>query len=135
MASSWQKIFFVALFLFFFSLKTFSQYISIYGIVKDTSGTASLQHAVAMAVRLNDSSLTRFTRTDDKGFFRMDSLPVDTYQVIISHQGFGDQTVIVLGSKDNNKIDLQKIVLPPKTVTLNEVTIFGYTDAVYYKGD
>src|SRR5204862_4342732 len=56
-------------------------------------------------------------------------------QVVISHPRFGDQTFILLGSKENTDFDLKKISLPSKSVTLSEVTVFGYADPVYYKGD
>src|ERR1041385_5650985 len=135
MSSFCRRIFFVVVLLLFHCFEGYSQFITIQGTVKDTSAEKPLQYSVAMAVKLSDSMLTRFTHTNPGGFFKMDSIPADTYQVIVSHPGFGDQTVIVLGSKDNNFFDLKNIVLPPKSVTLNEVTIFGYADAVYYKGD
>ena len=108
---------------------------SIHGTVKDTTDQKPLENAVAMTVRLNDSLLTGFTRSDANGNFKLDSLPIDTYQVVISHPRFGDQTIILLGSKDNNTFDLKNVILPPKSITLNEVTVFGYSDPVYYKGD
>ena len=112
-----------------------AQQMNISGIVQDTTDQKPLKNAVAMTVRLSDSLLTGFTRTDANGYFKLDSIPADTYQVIISHPRFGDQTIILLGSKENNTFDLQKIILPPKSITLNEVTVFGYADPVYYKGD
>ncbi len=119
----------------FASLNISAQYMTVHGIVQDTTQQKPLKNAVAMTIRLSDSLLTSFARTDDKGFFKLDSVPIDTYQVIVSHPLFGDQTFILLGSKDNNTFDLQKIILPPKTIMLNEVTIVGYSDPVYYKGD
>ncbi len=121
--------------LLFIPILSNAQQMSISGIVQDTSDQKPLQHAVIMAVRLSDSLLTSFTRSDAVGKFSIDSIPVDTYQVVISHPRFGDQTIILLGSNDNRTFDLKKIVLPAKSITLNEVTVFGYADPVYYKGD
>ena len=117
------------------SMELSAQRMTIVGIVQDTSGQQSLQHAVVMAVRIADSLLTGFTRSDKNGSFKLDSLPVDTYQVIISHPLFGDKDFIILGKSDNRFIDFKKIILPPKSYLLNEVTILGYADPVYYKGD
>lgn len=123
------------LILFFCSLNLHAQLMSIHGTVQDTAEHIPLPNAVAMAVRLNDSLLIKFTRSDASGKFRLDNIPVDTYQVVISHPRFGDQTLILIGSKDNTDFDLKKLSLPAKSVTLNEVTVFGYADPVYYKGD
>jgi hypothetical protein len=127
-------------FFFLFSFITVSlnmnaQHMSIHGTARDTSDAVPLSNAVVIAVRLNDSLLVSFTRSDAKGNFRLDSLPVDTYQMVISHPRFGDQTILLLGSRENSDIDLKKVTLPPKSITLNEVTVFGYADPVYYKGD
>ncbi|MCX6292433.1 MAG: outer membrane beta-barrel family protein [Bacteroidetes bacterium] len=105
------------------------------GTVIDTVVQKPLHHAVAMTIRISDSLLMAFSRTNSEGFFKMDSLPVDTYQVVISHPQFGDKDFILIGSKDNLFMDLKKIILPPKSITLTEVTVFGYADPVFYKGD
>src|SRR5687767_8193411 len=125
------------LFILCFSMLTGGQLLAqemhIHGTVQDTSDNQPLQHAVAMAVRLNDSLLTAFTRSNANGNFSL-KVPVDTYQVILSHPRFGDHTYIFLGSKDNTDFNLNKVTLPAKSVTLSEVTVFGYADPVYFKG-
>lgn len=108
---------------------------TISGSVRDTNATDALPNAVAMAVRLSDSVLVKFTRTNDNGLFKIEALPIDTYQVIVSHPQFADQIYIVSGSAELNEFDFGKIILPPKTQLLNEVTILGFKDPVYYKGD
>jgi hypothetical protein len=129
-----RKLFFILFCILLLSLNLKAQHMDIHGIVLDTSEQKPLQQAVAMAVRLSDSLLTGFTRTDSKGLFKIE-VPLDTYQVIISHPRFGDKTFILFGSKENNTFDLLKITLPPKSITLSEVTVFGYADPVFYKGD
>ena len=117
------------------SSNIYAQQMSFVGTVQDTSGQKPLNHAVVMAVRFADSVLTGFTRSDKNGLFKLDSIPADTYQVVISHPLFGDKDFIILGNADNRFIDLKNITLPPKSYLLTEVTILGYADPVYYKGD
>ncbi|HEY1039926.1 MAG TPA: outer membrane beta-barrel protein [Bacteroidia bacterium] len=105
------------------------------GNVRDTNATTSLENAVVIAVRLNDSVLVDFTRSNKEGLFRINDLPIDTYQVIISHPKYADMFYIVSGSKENKMFDFGKITMPPKTQTLTEVTVLGFRDPVYYKGD
>ena len=121
----YSKFIFLSLFIFF-SANSFSQTIIIQGTVQDTVTQTPLQYAVAMTVKLSDSLLVGFTRTDGKGFFKIENLPVDTYQVIISHPRFGEQSFILLGNKNDSIVDFKKIILPPKSVTIQEVTIYGY---------
>jgi hypothetical protein len=40
-----------------------------------------------------------------------------------------------MGNPEEKEIDLHNIILPPRSIQLNEVTIYGYADPVYYKGD
>src|SRR5437867_1246153 len=56
---------------FLFHLNGFSQYISIQGIVKDTSGVKALPYSVAIAVKLKDSLLVKFVRSNSEGFFKV----------------------------------------------------------------
>jgi hypothetical protein len=124
------------IFLFFLvlSLTGFSQTMEVSGSVKDTAVNESLPNAVAIAVRVSDSLLTDFTRTDMKGNFSL-TLPIDTYNVIISHPKFGDKSYFLFGSSDNKVFEFGKVILPPKSKLLDEVVIFAYKDPVYYKGD
>ncbi|MBA3705304.1 MAG: TonB-dependent receptor, partial [Bacteroidetes bacterium] len=88
-----------------------------------------------IAVRIKDSTLVSYTRTNSSGFFSLPKLAIDTVQVIISHSKFGDQSFYVFGSKTNYDFDFGKIVLPPKSQQLKEVVIYAFKDPVYYKGD
>ncbi|MBK5284626.1 MAG: outer membrane beta-barrel protein [Bacteroidia bacterium] len=112
-----------------------AQKISMRGMINDTTEHKPLAGAVILSLRLSDSLLVAYTRSASDGTFRFDSLPVDTYQVVISHPRFGDQVFIVLPDGKENDFDLKKIILPPKTVELTEVNIVGYADAVFYNGD
>ncbi len=112
-----------------------SQTLSISGTVMDTTAKGPLPNALSMAIRLNDSTLIQYSRSDKNGIFKLEAIPIDTYIVVVSHPQFADQTFIVVGSDKQKFLDFGKIVLPPKTNMLNEVVVFGYRDKVYYKGD
>jgi hypothetical protein len=60
---------------------------------------------------------------------------IDTYQVVITHPQFADGLYIIAGTKENIEFDLGKIVMQAKTQQLNEVTVLGFRDPIYYKGD
>lgn len=122
-------------FLLFSAVSSYSQKLNFSGNVQDTSAKAPLPNAIVMAIKLTDSTLIDFTRTDINGYFKLKPLPIDTYQVIISHPKFADMGYFVFGDKKNLEYDFGKIILQPKNVSLDEVTIFAFKDPIYYKGD
>ncbi|OFY85070.1 MAG: hypothetical protein A3F72_04815 [Bacteroidetes bacterium RIFCSPLOWO2_12_FULL_35_15] len=126
----------IVVFLFFFtSASVFSQRMTISGNVRDTVSNIQLPNAVAMAIRIKDSTLVAFTRTNQKGFFEFSDLTIDTLQIIVSHPKFGEQSFYVFGSETNSAFDFGKIILPSKSQQLKEVVIYAFKDPVYYKGD
>jgi hypothetical protein len=112
-----------------------AQTLSIYGSVRDSSLQKNVSSAVVVATRLRDSVMTAFMRTDSAGTFRLQAIPVDTYQVVISHPLYGDHTILIMGNDQEKEINLHKMYLPPKSIQLTELTVYGYADPVYYKGD
>lgn len=118
-----------------FSLSSFSQKLNVLGNVQDTIAKEPLKNAIVMAIKLMDSTLVEFTRTNNTGNFKLKPLPIDTYQVIISHPKFADMGYFIFGDKNNLNYDFGKIILQQKNVSLDEVTIFAFKDPVYYKGD
>jgi hypothetical protein len=122
-------------FLLFSSISSFSQKFSISGSVQDTVAKGPLPNAIVMAIKLMDSTLVDFTRTNNEGIFKLKPLPIDTYQVVISHPKFADMGYFIFGDKKNLEYDFGKIILQPKNVSLDEVTIFAFKDPIYYKGD
>ena len=108
---------------------------SISGNVQDTVSKTPTKNAVAMAIRIKDSVLVAHTRTDEKGFFTLTNLPIDTLQIIISDSKFAEQSYYVFGSASNFEFDFGKIILPSKSQQLGEVIIYAFKDPVYYKDD
>ncbi|MES2568294.1 MAG: TonB-dependent receptor [Bacteroidota bacterium] len=117
------------------TVSSFSQKLSVSGNVQDTASKSPLPNAIIMAIKLMDSTLVGFTRTDENGAFKLKPIPIDTYQVIISHPKFADMGYFIFGDKKNLEYDFGKIILQPKNVSLDEVTIFAFKDPIYYKGD
>lgn len=112
-----------------------AQTMKITGTVYDTTGTVPLQNAMAMAVRVKDSLLLGFTRTDKNGNFTLTNFPVDTFSMVISHPSFDDKTYYFFGHKDNYEIEIPKIKMLSKTEDLDEVVIYANKNPIYYKGD
>ncbi|MCE3225586.1 MAG: hypothetical protein K0S32_137 [Bacteroidetes bacterium] len=117
------------------SLGSFSQTMRLSGNVNDTAAKQVLPNALLMAVKFKDSTLVDFSRTDKNGFFKPIKVPVDTYIVIISHPNFSDKTYLLVPSKKDTAFAFKNIVLPGKSVQLNEVEVIAYKDKMYYKGD
>jgi hypothetical protein len=105
------------------------------GNVRDTSGQGVTSNVLLMTVRFSDSTLAGFTRSDANGLFRPFTVPKDTYVVILSHPRFSDRTFLVVPSENDTAYNFQNVILPPKSVTLNEVEVIAYRDKSYYKGD
>lgn len=118
-----------------FSSSCFAQFMTITGTVQDTTTKKPLPNSVAMAVRLKDSVMIAYTRSNEKGEFTFSNLKIDTLELIISNALFGDQSFYIVGSQVNKTFNMGTIVLPPKNNDLKEVIIYAFKDPVYYKGD
>jgi len=114
---------------------SFSQEMSVKGTVYDTTGTRPLKNALAMAVRVRDSVLLDFQRTDAQGYFEITGFEKDTFSLIISHPSADDKTYFIFGAEDNFDIRIPSITMPPKSQEIEEVVIYAYKDPIYYKGD
>lgn len=121
----------------FISTASFSQTMFISGKVVDTSSHADvpLPQAMAMLIRIRDSVLIDFKRSDKLGEFKFENLPYDTLQLLVSHPNFGDQSYYIFGSENNASFPIKRIVLPPKSQEITEVVIYAYKDPIFYKGD
>lgn len=124
----------VLFFLFIFCL-TKAQDIKLRGNINDTTSKQSLPNALLMAIKFKDSTLVNYTRTNKEGLFKSIKVPLDTYIVIISHPNFSDRTYLVVPTKTDTVFNFKNVILPPKSVVLNEVEIIAYKEKSYYKGD
>ena len=111
-----------------------SQNMSIFGNVIDTLNNTAKKNAVVMLVRLSDSTMIDFKRTDDNGGFYFNT-PVDTVEIIISHYKNDDKIIFFFPSKDRLSLNLNNTILPEKSEMMNEVTIYAFKDPVFFRGD
>ncbi|MGZ3921487.1 MAG: outer membrane beta-barrel protein, partial [Bacteroidia bacterium] len=117
------------------TIPAISQTIRLSGNLNDTMQSQKIPNVLLMAIRFTDSTLVNFTRTNKDGIFKPITVPVDTYIVIISHPNFNDKTYLLVPNKNDSVFNFKNIVLPQKSVQLNEVEIIAYKDKMYYKGD
>jgi hypothetical protein len=123
-------------FLFVFALGTVSaQKMKIQGTVYDTTGTRPIPQALAMAVRMKDSVLLGFTRTNFEGKFELKTFDVDTFTLIISTPGYDDKSYYIFGSANNDEIEIPSVKMQGKSQELEEVVIYANKNPIYYKGD
>lgn len=127
----------ISIFLFFtLCVSTLNaQTMKVTGSVYDTTGTRPLPQALVMAVRVKDSLLLGFTRTNSKGAFNLTNFPADTFSLIIAHPSFDDKTYYIFGNSENYEIDIPSVKMPSKSQDLEEVIIYANKNPIYYKGD
>ena len=120
--------------IFSISCFSFGQNMNIYGTVNDTLNKRPKENAVVMLVRLSDSVLIDFQRTNENGEFYI-STPMDTVEIIISHHQNDDKIIFFFPSIDRLNLDLSNTILPEKSEMMEEVTIYAYKDPVFFRGD
>ncbi len=107
------KIIFI-LILLSISCSFFGQNMNIYGSINDTLNKRPKENAVVMLVRLSDSVLIDFQRTNENGEFYI-STPMDTVEIIISHHQNDDKIIFFFPSKDRLNLDLSNTILTEKS--------------------
>lgn len=127
--------FLVVFMLTFLSQIVFGQEMRISGIVVDTNGVTPLPYSLATAVRIKDSLLLGFQRTDKDGRFELKNLPMDTFMLTISHPKYDERTFYIIGSAENLEIDIPLIKMPGKATQIEEMVIYAYKEPIYFKGD
>lgn len=128
-----RKLFTILCFLFLYGGLS-AQDIQLSGQVQDTLNDRGLEYAVVMAVRVRDSVMINFTRTDWKGEWKL-SVPRDTFQIYITHPDFEDREFFVFGNKQSQDLDFGRIILPTKGEELKELVVFSNNQPIYFKGD
>lgn len=120
---------------FFVTSFAWSQEMNVKGTVYDTTGTIPVENALAMAVRMKDSVLLGFTRSDKFGQFELKGFPADTFALTVDHPDFDEKVYYILGHSENHEITIPSIVMPAEMQDVEEVVIYAYKDPIYYKGD
>lgn len=119
----------------FLSNNAFSQSMKISGEITDTTNFKPLRDASVVIIRISDSVIVDYTRTDMYGKFAFNKLKIDTVEVLITHPRFMDMSYYILGSEKENEFELNDIVVSENIKAMNEVVIFASKEAVYYRGD
>ena len=112
-----------------------AQTMKISGEVSDTANFKPLRDASVVIIRLSDSLIIDYTRTDMYGKFSFENLPLDTVEVLITHPRFSDLSYYVVGSPQNNDVHIDNIIMSENIKAMNEVVIFASQEPVYYRGD
>ena len=112
-----------------------AQTMKISGEVSDTTNFKPLRDASVVIIRLSDSLIIDYTRTDMYGKFSFENLPLDTVEVLITHPRFSDLSYYVVGSPQNNDVHIDNIIMSENIKAMNEVVIFASQEPVYYRGD
>lgn len=119
----------------FLNNQSLAQNMKISGEVIDTTNFKPVRDASVVIVRLSDSVIVDFSRTDMYGKFSFDKLKIDTVEVLITHPKFMDLSYYILGSKRETEFELGNIIVSENYKAMNEVVIFASKDPVFYRGD
>ena len=111
-----------------------AQNMTIKATVVDTNAKTIVRNAVGMVIRVRDSVLLDFKRTDKMGQFNF-IVPIDTVEFIIKHPEYSDFRSYIFGSKENNVFEMNPLAMPELSSEIEEVVIFAYKDPIYYRGD
>ncbi|MEJ7738866.1 MAG: outer membrane beta-barrel family protein [Chitinophagaceae bacterium] len=98
---------------------------SVKGKLTDTLSKESLAEATVSVLNLLDSSLVSFSLSNAKGEFEVKDLDTGTYRLLITFQGFANQSRKITISRGKNILDLGIIHLDKRTTLLEEVVVEG----------
>ena len=107
------------LFIFFASVFSFSQNLSVSGIVVDEDN-APISFANVILMKVNDSTIVAGTSTDDNGVFRLNLNEKGDYNFKVSFIGYKDFTKKL---QLEGNVDLGHITLTEETQNLQEVSL------------
>lgn len=129
---------YIIIFLFFsllFLTNVSAQNMKLTGHVVDTTGKRPLANVSILAVRIKDSLLLKYTRTNTDGDFILTNFKVDTFTLIVEHPELEPKSYFIFGNEGNNEINIPLIKMNMKTKNLDEVVIFANKNPIFYRGD
>ena len=118
-----------------FSPLFFAQNVKVSGRLVDTSGTQPIHEASIMAIRLRDSVLIKYTRSNPNGEFQLQDLPIDSFQVVVEHQNWTPRSIYIMASKQKTTFELPDIRLFPKIQEVKDIVVTRNRNAMYFNGD
>ncbi len=126
------KFIFVSVALFLLPQLIFCQSAQIKGQLTDSSNNENPANAVIAVLRQDDSTLVKFSRSDNNGKFKIDDLDSGKYIVLISYPKYGDY-VDEFQLNPSQTLDFKTIYLTEKAKLLAAIII--RQSAVRIKGD
>jgi hypothetical protein len=123
------------LFSFTFLPKVTAQNMKVTGHVVDTTGKKALANVSVLAIRIKDSLLLKYTRTNVDGDFVLTNFKVDTFTLIVEHPELESKSYFIFGNEGNNDINIPSVKMNMKTKNLDEVVIFANKNPIFYRGD
>lgn len=119
----------------FFSFENFAQQsIQISGQLYDTVNRKNVEYAVIMAIKVKDSTIQTFSRSNWEGKFTIE-IPKDTFEIQISHPRFESRSYYIFGNSSTKDMDFGRVVLPPKGEELKEFVVFSNSQPIFFRGD
>jgi hypothetical protein len=121
-------------FLFLFAAAAMAQKSSLKGSIRDTLNKQNLSNAVISVLRVKDSVLVKFTRTDAQGNFEVKNLNAGEFILMVSYPSYADyvEKVTVVAGTDKSLGSLPVIT---KANLLQEVIVRQRVGAIRVKGD
>ena len=114
-------------------LRLNAQDITIKGTVTDKANSKQLQYATASLIKLPDSTLLKFTRTDKNGNFTLTTSATGRFLIMIAYPTFADY-VDEINVEPGKELALGNINLINKSTLLKEIVI-RQNNAMKIKGD
>ncbi|MBV9987895.1 MAG: TonB-dependent receptor [Chitinophagaceae bacterium] len=111
-----------------------AQQSSLKGTITDTLNKQNLHNAVISVLRVKDSVLVRYARTNAQGNFEVKNLPAGNFILLVSYPTYADyvEKITVEAGKDR---DFGALPLITKAKLLEEVIVKQRISAIRVKGD
>lgn len=130
------RIYKVILVLSFFvtAIASKAQISTLKGTITDTSNKQNLTNAVISVLRVKDSVLVKFSRTDLEGNFGLPNLSSGNFILMVTYPGYADYVEKITVEKGKDKL-MGIIPLITKAKLLEEVIVRQRVSAIRVKGD
>ncbi len=105
------------------------------GTVHDGIDNNAMEYVNVILYNRTDSSMITGTITNAAGEFKLKEIPYGNYYVLVQFMGYNKIRKEIEVSEKNKIINLEKIVIKPATVGINEVSVEAERNYVQYKID
>jgi hypothetical protein len=105
------------------------------GVVADTANNSKLHNATISILNAKDSTLYRFTRTNNAGVFNIAPMRKGKFILLLTYPDYADYVSFFNLDSINTSLDFKQINMKLKATLLKEVLIKGQGAAIKIKGD